>query len=101
MEIEEILKKFRAITESEDKCTKSKDNKFCPVHGFGGCPAMNEDDTENDTEEDTSDEDTEENTPVKDIKKDDTTKVTTVPKDVKNNTTNESNINVFAFGATT
>lgn len=56
MEIDEILKKMRAISESEDTCNKSKDNKFCPVHGFGGCPAINEDDDKLD-DDDLEDED--------------------------------------------
>ena len=58
MEITEILKKLRAITESEDKCSNAQTNKFCPVHGFGGCPVTEDDDLEDEDTDDLEDEDT-------------------------------------------
>jgi len=51
MDIEEILKKFRALAESEDECNMTAEGTYCPVHGMEECSMMREaDGDEGDTD---------------------------------------------------
>ncbi len=64
MDMQEILKQFRTLSESDDECNMSEAGKYCPVHGMEECSMMQEDDAvggdDRGVEDDLSDTDDEE-----------------------------------------